>query len=53
MSNLWFNIRFGNYHWQWGPDGMRWSYNHIHEVERKYDPRWKWFAIYCLFGKHL
>jgi hypothetical protein len=27
MSNLWFNIRFGTRHWQWGPDGMSWRVN--------------------------
>lgn len=48
MSNLWFNIRFGTYHWQWGPDGMS-----FHE-----NPFWvrnppdRWLTIYCFFGKH-
>lgn len=48
MSNLWFNIRFGVRHWQWGPDGMSFRAN----------PYWlentpsKWFVIYCFFGKH-
>ena len=27
MSNLWFNIRFGVRHWQWGPDGMSFRVN--------------------------
>lgn len=46
MSNLWFNIRFGTRHWQWGPDGMTFRVN----------PFWvknkpaKWFEVYCLFG---
>lgn len=52
MSNLWFNFRFGTHHWQWGPDGMSWMYNDFHEQERKENPRWKWFVIYVLFGKH-
>jgi len=49
MSNLWFNIRFGTYHWQWGPDGMTWRKN-SYWVENSYS---KWFVIYCIFGKHL
>lgn len=53
MSNLWFNIRFGVRHWQWGPDGMNFQTN-PHQIEaRKSNPHWKWFAVYCLFGKHL
>jgi hypothetical protein len=54
MSNLWFNIRFGTYHWQWGPGGMSWEQN-IHQLQwKENDPdSWKWFAIYCIFGKHL
>ncbi len=48
MSNLWFNIRFGKRHWQWGPDGMTFRVNPAW-VERK-PP--KWFAIYCWFGTH-
>jgi len=50
MSNLWFNIRFGSYHWQldnrWR---MSWTHNPVHDVR---GPRFKWFAIYTWFGKH-
>jgi len=54
MSNLWFNIRFGTYHWQWGPDGMTWRQNPAQVAWREKDPStWKWFAVYCIFGRHL
>lgn len=53
MSNLWFNIRFGTYHWQWGPDGMTFRINPAQVELRKESPKWKWFAIYTAFGKHL
>jgi len=46
MSNLWFNIRFGVKHWQWGPDGMRFSVN-PYFIENPPD---KWFEVYCVFG---
>jgi hypothetical protein len=53
MSNLWFNIRFGIRHWQWGPDGMTWRVNPAHVGWRNQMPEtWKWFAVYCAFGKH-
>jgi hypothetical protein len=54
MSNLWFNIRFGTRHWQWGPDGMNFSQNPA-QVEWKHsEPEtWRWFAIYTAFGKNL
>ena len=48
MSNLWFNVRFGTRHWQWGPDGMNFRVN-PYWIENPPD---KWFAVYCLFGKH-
>jgi hypothetical protein len=54
MSNLWFNIRFGTYHWQWGPDGMSWKQNPAQVEWRDLNPyTWKWFAIYCFLGKHI
>ncbi len=54
MSNLWFNIRFGVYHWQWGPDGMTWRENTAQVEWRSREPEtWRWFCVYCLFGKHL
>jgi len=52
MSNLWFNIRFGVRHWQWGPDGMLFQVNPYQTEERKSNPRWKWFVIYTFFGRH-
>ena len=56
MSNLWFNIRFGVRHWQWGPDGMSFRVNPA-QVEWRDDTNqnsnWKWFAVYTWFGKHL
>ncbi len=54
MSNLWFNIRFGTYHWQWGPDGMTWRHNPIQLSLKNTQPNtWRRFAVYCFFGKHL
>jgi hypothetical protein len=54
MSNLWFNIRFGTYHWQWGPDGMSFRKNLAQVEWKNTNPStWKWFAVYCLFGRHL
>ena len=51
MSNLWINIRFGCRHFQVSRDRpyISWTYNPAHEG----NPTNKWFAIYCLFGKHL
>jgi hypothetical protein len=54
MSNLWFNIRFGTYHWQWGRDGMTFKQNSTQVAWREKEPEtWKWFAVYCVFGIHL
>lgn len=54
MSNLWFNIRFGFYHWSWGPDGMNWNYNSYQAVLKEADSKmWKWFEIYAIFGYHI
>jgi hypothetical protein len=53
MSNLWFNIRFGIRHWQWGPNGMTFRANPYQAELRERDPNtWKWFAVHCFFGKH-
>ena len=47
MSNLWFNIRFGTRHLQFGPED---------KLSFHVNPYWvvnlptKWFAIYQLFG---
>lgn len=54
MSRLWFNIRFGVRHWQWGPDGMTFRVNKRQVEWRREEPdTWSWFAIYCIFGRHL
>lgn len=51
MSNLLFNIRFGSYHWQLTRD---WKFDVFHnEIHDKRTREFKWFVIYCLFGKHL
>lgn len=51
MSNLLFNIRFGSKHFQVTDDWrFSWRHNPAHD-ER--GPGFKWFAIYCIFGKHL
>lgn len=53
MSNLWFNIRFGTYHWQWGPDGMSFRGNDYWAKRKVESPEdYTRFGIYCLFGKH-
>ena len=46
MSNLWFNIRFGIRHFQWGPDGVSFKVNQFYKEVRPA----KWFEIYTLFG---
>lgn len=51
MSNEWFNIRFGTYHWQWGPDGMTFRLNPAQVQLRNTIPDWKWFEIYTFFGR--
>jgi len=54
MSNLWFNIRFGTYHWQWGPEGMTFRENDYWvKIKRDYQLNYKKFEVYTLFGKHL
>lgn len=54
MSNLWFNIRFGLYHWQWGPNGMTFKKNIAHAIWKETSPNtWKRFEVYTIFGKTL
>jgi hypothetical protein len=53
MCNLWFNLRFGIRHWQWGPDGMSWSTNPYQIDQRKHDASWRWFEAYTVFGRSL
>jgi hypothetical protein len=53
MSNLWFNIRFGVRHWQWGPSGMTFRVNPAQiEWRAKQSWNWRWLEVYCAFGKH-
>lgn len=52
MCNDWFNIRFGIYHLQIGPDsGISWSKNPYWQAYKPHT--WQWFAIYTFFGVHL
>ncbi len=51
MSELLFNIRFGSKHFQMTRNlEFRWIHNDVHDVR---GPGWSWFAVYCIFGKHL
>lgn len=54
MSSLWFNIRFGTYHWQWGRrEGMTFRYNPAQAEWRAEHPEtWQWFQAYCVFGRY-
>lgn len=54
MTRLWFNIRLGYYHWQWGPDGMKITKNDYWRIIKQEHPEiWRVFTVYTLFGKHL
>lgn len=46
MSNLWFNIRFGKYHLQIGPNTLSFKLN---TYWLDFKPT-KWFEVYCYFG---
>ena len=54
MSRLWFNIRFGVRHFQLSPDGISFKVN-LRQVDwrNNHPDSWKWFEVYCIFGKHL
>lgn len=52
MSNLWFNIRFGTYHLQIGPNTLSFKQNKAQIELKQNNPKWKRFTIYCAFGKH-
>jgi len=52
MSNLLFNIRFGSYHWQVRRDRPWFSISH-NPVHDERGPGFKWFMVYCWFGKHV
>lgn len=50
MSNLLFNIRFGSWHWQLTKNWcMSFTHNNVHDDR---GPGFKWFVVYCWFGKH-
>jgi hypothetical protein len=51
MSNLWFNIRFGTKHLQVSPWKITFKENPHQVYFKNNDPNWKWFEVYCLFGK--
>ena len=51
---MWFNIRFGTRHWQWGPNGMTFEVNPAQVYYRYiHQQSWKWFEVHCIFGIHL
>jgi hypothetical protein len=50
MSNLWFNIRFGIHHWQFGPNGSTWTKNPYAEEAKRRNENWKRFEVFTLFG---
>lgn len=52
MSDLWFNIRFGTRHFQWGPRGMAWRHNDAHARQNR-QTGWRWFQVYQWFGEGL
>jgi hypothetical protein len=53
MSNLWFNIRFGKYHWQFSRD---WEITFRPNVYWYEHPdvyaTVSWLQVYCAFGRH-
>jgi len=55
MNNLLFNIRFGVRHFQmtrW-PFEFSFRINPAQVKRRDKEPNtWKWFEVYCIFGKH-
>ena len=54
MSNLWFNIRFGKYHWQLSSDWkLSFKRNTFWDLRPGNYAQASWFEIYCAFGRHL
>lgn len=47
MSSLWFNVRFGEWHLQIGPDRpfVRFAHNEAHGRQER-DSDWRWFELY-------
>jgi len=53
MSNLWFNIRFGKYHWQFSRDWeISFRKNRFWDIEPEEYQKESWFQVYCAFGRH-
>jgi hypothetical protein len=52
MTKLWFNVRFGVYHFQWGPDGWSWTRNPYQERQKAFAANWKRFEVYRAFGRN-
>lgn len=53
MSNLWFNIRFGKYHWQFSRDWqVTFGRNAYWDADPEAYAQANWFQVYCAFGKH-
>lgn len=51
--NLWFNIRFGTYHFQLGPRVCSFKQNQAQvDWKRERPYTWKRFAVYVFFGRH-
>lgn len=51
MSDLWFNVRFGSYHFQMSKYRVQLIHNEFQDTERHLDANWKWFRVYCWFGR--
>jgi hypothetical protein len=53
MSNLWFNIRFGKYHWQFSRDwAVSFGRNAYWDTDPEVYKNSPWFQVYCAFGRH-
>lgn len=53
MSNLWFNIRFGKYHFQFSRDWqITFAKNAFWDYASEDYAVVKWFQVYCAFGRH-
>jgi hypothetical protein len=53
MSNLWFNIRFGKYHWQLRNDWqIGFNKNPFWDEDPEAYELVSWFEVYCAFGRH-
>jgi hypothetical protein len=53
VSNLWFNIRFGKYHWQFSRDwAVSFGRNGYWDTDPEAYENSPWFQVYCAFGKH-